>query len=140
MKCKELMVGDFCRSGHGFPMQITNVGDDYAYATFEGNEGDAWEFNDKDEQPQPIKITKKLLKANGWVIESYYSVEHNHNVDYYAKEEGRYELMWDNGTLSIFHNNNKSYYDIVVPVKYVHQLQQILRLAGMTELANNFKI
>lgn len=23
MKCKELMVGDFCRTGHGFPMQIT---------------------------------------------------------------------------------------------------------------------
>ena len=57
MKCKELMVGDFCRSGHGLPMQITNVGDDYAYATFESNEGDHWEFNDKDEKPQLIEIT-----------------------------------------------------------------------------------
>ena len=27
-----------------------------------------------------------------------------------------------------------------VAIKYVHQLQQVLRLAGMTELANNFKI
>lgn len=42
MKCRELMVGDFCRSRHGLPMQITNVGDDYAYATFEGNEGEPW--------------------------------------------------------------------------------------------------
>ena len=25
MKCKELMVGDFRCSGHGFPMYITNV-------------------------------------------------------------------------------------------------------------------
>ena len=140
MKCKELMVGDFCRSGHGFPMQITNVGDDYAYATFEGNEGDPWEFNDKDEQPEPIEITKELLEANGWVIDNYYSVKHNRNMDYYIREEGRYNILWDNGTLSLFHNDNSYYYDAVIPVKYVHQLQQVLRLAGMTELANNFKI
>ena len=140
MKCKELMVGDFCRSGHGLPMQITNVGDDYAYATFEGNEGDPWEFDDKDEQPQPIEITKELLDANGWEIDSYYSVKNNHNMDYYVIEECRYNIMWDNGTLSMFHNDNSYYYDIVIPVKYVHQLQQVLRLAGMTELANNFKV
>ena len=36
------MVGDWCCDKHGYPMQITNVGDDYAYATFEGNEGDPW--------------------------------------------------------------------------------------------------
>ena len=140
MKCKELMVGDFCRSGHGLPMQITNVGDDYAYATFEGNEGEPWEFNDKDEQPQPIEITKELLEDNGWVIDNYYSVKHNRNMDYYVREEGSYNILWDNGTLSLFHNDNSYYYDAVIPVKYVHQIQQVLRLAGMTELANNFKI
>ena len=36
--------------------------------------------------------------------------------------------------------NNGLLADINIPVKYVHQLQQVLRLAGMTELANNFKI
>ena len=30
--------------------------------------------------------------------------------------------------------------DIMIPVQYVHQLQQVLRLAGMAELANNFKV
>ena len=30
--------------------------------------------------------------------------------------------------------------NIVIPVKYAHQFQQVLRLAGMAELANNFKI
>ena len=68
MKCKELMVGDFCRSGHGFPMQITNVGDDYAYATFEGNEGDPWEFDDKDYTPEPILLTDDILKRNRFEI------------------------------------------------------------------------
>ena len=48
-KCRDLMVGDWITNRHGFPMQITNVGEDYAYATFEGNEGDPWEFDDKDD-------------------------------------------------------------------------------------------
>ena len=64
MKCKELMVGDWCRSGHGLSMQITNVGDDYAYATFEGNEGEPWEFDDKDYTPEPILLTDDILKRN----------------------------------------------------------------------------
>ena len=56
------MVGDWITNRNGFPMQITNVDEDYAYATFEGNEGDPWEFDDKDNQPQPIEITEDILR------------------------------------------------------------------------------
>ena len=143
MKCKELMVGDFCRSGHGFPMQITNVGDDYAYATFEGNEGEPWEFDDKDEQPQPIEITGDLLKANGWGVCSYNFLSNLIRYSY-VKDEGENHLMWKQGMLAILPNCKKSndgvFADIVISCKYVHQIQQVLRLAGMTELANNFKV
>ena len=143
MKCKELMVGDFCRSGHGFPMQITNVGDDYAYATFEGNEGDPWEFDDKNEEPQPIEITGDLLKANGWGVCSYNFLSNLIRYSY-VKDEGENHLMWKQGMLAILPNCKKSndgvFADIVITCKYVHQIQQVLRLAGMTELANNFKI
>ena len=66
IRCRDLMYGDWCCDKHGFPMQITNVGDDYAYATFEGNEGDPWEFDDKDDQPQPIPLTPEILEKNGW--------------------------------------------------------------------------
>lgn len=141
MKCKELMVGDFCRSGHGLPMQITNVGDDYAYATFEGNEGDPWEFDDKDDQPQPIEITEDILKKNKWKVQGYTLDPSEH---YYVKDEGRNHLIWSYGILSILLNYEKDddrvFSDIVIPVKYAHQLQQILRLTGLAELANNFKI
>ena len=132
------MVGDFCRSGHGLPMQITNVGDDYAYATFEGNEGEPWEFDDKDEQPQPIEITGDLLKANAWSEYNYNIMEH-----YYDKDEGEYHFMWEQGILSvrpIYKKYDDGVYADCLPVKYVHQLQQVLRFAGMTELANNFKV
>ena len=144
MKCKELMVGDFCRSGHGLPMQITNVGDDYAYATFEGNEGDPWEFDDKDEQPQPIEITYDLLKANGWkVLIDEYAVTCDLCCVY---ESNSVLLEWDKSRkiLTIWcdwiKGNGRKSADIIIPVKYVHQIQQVLRLAGMTELANNFKV
>ena len=143
MKCKELMVGDFCRSGHGLPMQITNVGDDYAYATFEGNEGEPWEFDDKDEQPQPIEITGDIMRKNNWEEHSY-PLPHNLKQHYYVKDEGENHLMWKQGMLAILPNCKKSndgvYADIVISCKYIHQIQQVLRIAGMTELANNFKI
>ena len=67
IRCRALMVGDWCCDLHGFPMQITTVGDDYAYATFEGNEGDPWEFDDKDDQPQPIPLTPEILEKNGFI-------------------------------------------------------------------------
>lgn len=63
MKCRELQFGDWCRSGHGLPMQITNVGDDYAYATFEGNECDPWEFDDK-QSSELVGKAKDLLASN----------------------------------------------------------------------------
>ena len=67
MKCQELQIWDWITDGHGLPMQITNVGDDYAYATFEGNEGDPWEFDDKDKQPQPILLTPEIHEKNGFI-------------------------------------------------------------------------
>ena len=143
IKCKELMVGDLCCSEHGFPMQITNVGDDYAYATFDGLEGDPWEFDDKDCQPSPIEITPELLKYNGWDVFTYEIGVATYTTYCSKKEAGNY-LEWKRGTLSIWfdykENSDGVYADILVPCKYVHQLQQVLRLAGMTELANNFKV
>ena len=145
MKCKELMVGDWCCSEHGFPMQITNVGDDYAYATFEGNEGDPWEFDDKDEQPQPIPLTTEILEKNGF---------YDRNTQWHCKR------FWSNGCFDIAIALN--YREIEVSkvcgagtdceeVEYdstiafgndicVHTLQHALRLCGLNELANNFKV
>ena len=146
MKCKGLMYGDWCRNGHGYPMQITNVGEDYAYATFERLDGDPWEFDDKDCKPSPIEITEELLKANGWMRESYMLPPYASFVRtyYFVKDEGNTHLELKSNTLTIWfdykENSDGVYSDILIPVKYVHQLQQVLRLAGMTELANNFKV
>ena len=132
MKCKELMVGDFCRSGHGLPMQITNVGDDYAYATFEGNEGDPWEFDDKDEQPQPIPLTPEILEKNGFIKVNSQRYDYgNPDTDCYVKVNPKKNMIHVNGR-----NANSNLYSH----SFVHELQRALRLCGLNELADNFKV
>ena len=144
MKCRELQIFDWIADNNGFQWQIICVGDDYAYATFEGNEGDPWEFVDKDDQPQPIEITTELLKANGWEEHSYYSSFHNLSNYFFMKDKDGNHLELKHGTLAIWNDyepdNDGVYSDIVIPVNYVHQFQQVLRLAGMTDMANNFKV
>lgn len=137
IKCRDLMVGDWCCDQHGFPMQITNVGEDYAYATWDGNEGDLWEFDDKDDQPQPIEITEDILKQNKWKVQGYTLLPSEH---YYVKDEDGNHLLWSHGTLSIWlaygEANDRVFSDVTVPCRYVHQLQQVLRLAGLDDIAN----
>ena len=141
IKCKDLMYGDWCRNGHGYPMQITNVGEDYAYATFEGNEGDPWEFDDKDNQPKPIEITEDILRKNNWKVQGYTLLPNEH---YYVKDEGGNYLLLSQGTLSTRlacrEANDGVFSSVTIPCKYVHQLQQVLRIAGLTDMANNFKV
>ena len=124
IRCRDLMVGDWCCDKHGFPMQITNVGDDYAYATFEGNEGDPWEFDDKDNQPQPIILTPEILEKNGWWYDMDDMWQHNEVGFYIEKFNGRFQCYEIND----------------IKLDSVHQLQQTLRLCGLNELADNFKV
>ena len=142
MLCKELQYGDWVSAGGGLPMQITNVGEDYAYATWEDNEGDPWEFDDKDCQPSPIEITHEMLGANGWIVyDSRVLINLGSSIS--IKDEGNIHLEFKEGELSVwldYENSDGEYADILVPCKYVHQLQQVLRLAGITDMANNFKI
>lgn len=121
------MVGDFCRSGHGLPMQITNVGEDYAYATFEGNEGDPWEFDDKDCHPEPIPLTAEILEKNGWIYTEYCHEYQDGKIII----QSRPPYMW----IRINGLNIEAF-----KCGYVHQYQHLLRLFGLDELANNFKI
>lgn len=124
MLCKELQYGDWVTDEHGFPMQITVVGNDYAYATWEGHEGDPWEFNDKNDPPESIPLIAKILEKNGWWFDT--------------------EDMWrhDEVDFSIEKWNRKfQCYDISqIKLDSVHQLQHALRLCGLDELADNFKL
>lgn len=125
------MVWDWVAIPHGFAMQIVDTGEDYAYATWEGNESDPWEFCDKEgDEPEPILLTPEIMEKNGfWEME---------NVNNGAEEYIVYAIAG----LTFHYNRDNDYYFPNTPIswKYVHQLQQVLRLAGLTDMANNFKI
>ena len=154
MLCKELMVGDWCCDKHGYPMQITNVGDDYAYATFEGNEGDPWEFDDKDDQPQPIILTPEILEKNGW----YYGLTSDEEDAEYCLDGCHYDRHWcydeGVGSISLIFPNDADGGELIIDDQsfnrhlnlvfcdtlHVHELQRALWLCGLNELADNFKV
>ena len=143
MKCRDFMVFDWCCNEHGIPMQIIDVGEE-AYAACKENKGFAWAFSDVEGfNPHPIVITSDILKDNGWAVHSY-TLPHNLKGYYFVKDESGNHLEYGRRRLSIWldyeKNNDGVYSDIVIYVNYVHQLQQVLRLAGMTDMANNFKV
>ena len=127
MKCKELQIFDWVQDHNGFQWQIIGVDDDYAYATFEGNEGDPWEFDDKDEQPQPIPLTPEILKKNGWKETEYW---HEYNDGNTIIQYSLSNIWGIINEIEIEH----------FKCEYVHQLQHLLRLCGLDELADNFKV
>ena len=132
MLCKELQYGDWVSAGGGLPMQITNVGEDYAYATWEENEGDPWEFNDKDEQPQPIMLTPEILEKNGFIKVNSQRYDYGYpDTDCYVKVNPKKNMIHVNGR-----NANSNLYSH----SFVHELQHALRLCGLNELADNFKV
>ena len=86
--------------------------------------------NGKYDWVKPIPLTPKILDKNGfWVLDKV-----DNGVEEYI-EHATDEL--------IFHyNRGNDYYfpKTLISWKYVHELQHVLRLCGLDELADNFKI
>ena len=113
METKELMIGD--KVIVKVPSQIP---DTYVLHT--------WTANDysRDIQVKPIPLTPEILENNGW----WYEIE-----DMWLHDEVNFCIEKWNGKLQC--------YDISqIKLDSVHQLQQTLRLCGLNELADNFKV
>ena len=124
IRCKDIMVGDYIANRNGSPMQIVAVDEDNAYACA-GNEERPWIFGDNEGyEPQPIILTPEILEKNGWC----YDVE-----DMWLHDKVYFGIERRNGGFQCY--NIKQ-----IKLDSVHQLQQTLRLCGLNELADNFKI
>lgn len=73
---------------------------------------------------EPIPLTPEILEKNGW----WYNVE-----DMWLHEEVGFFIEKFNGRFQCYDINQ-------IKLDSVHQLQQALRLCGLNELADNFKI
>ena len=88
-----------------------------------------------------IKLTKNILKNNKWANDLYsiFPVDENRYLQYYW-HENRLRYIW-NGIDE--YENHSEVTDIIFQcgnIKYVHELQHALKLCGLDNLANNFKV
>ncbi len=87
------------------------------------------------ESCEPIPLTEEILKANGW----------NTPLDgfgfssQYETQDGKICVTMDAIHKCLDIRLDDINYSMPTP-RYVHQLQHALRLCGLTELADNFKI
>lgn len=78
---EELMIGNYVNDENGFQMEVCSIHDDGTiYCDFDGNEGDMWEFDEKN-PPKGVEIThEELLKlgfesdGNFYYINSFESI------------------------------------------------------------------
>ena len=135
IRCKDLMVGDYIANRNGSPMQIVAVDEDNAYACA-GNEERPWIFGDNEGyEPQPIILTPEILEKNGFVFDSDFWIIANPRynnvrmVAYYSTDDYAADAFLGHWA-----------FDENYAIDYVHELQHALRLCGLNELADNFKI
>ena len=133
IRCRDLMIGDWfltsdgvpCRVDQNFGNHIWGYGQDLSIST---------------DEPYAIPLTKEILEKNRWVsrISTFYMDQ------FFWKNEGDVHIEWDEGTLSIWINYNLDEKgtnpNLIAPVRWVHELQDALRLVGLVELADSFEL
>ena len=148
MKCKELQIGDWIQDKNGNPMRIIKVGKDYACATSGDNEC-PWAFEDDGDHPEGIPLTKEMLDANGFRYEKDYGpFYHSILGGYHCKPDYctcvEYKETSAGRKICYIDCQNREYgKESSVTIRtefYVHTLQHALRLIGLSEIADNFKI
>lgn len=139
MEAKELMIGDWVYSAYSAPEKWQPRQWNITYC-----EGNFIGLANPGTSCKPIPLTKEILKANGAydaddgcsvAIDCYFNVLKD--VVLLAEYKGSFELS----VLTCVDATGEAneVYDLP-QVKYVHQLQHALRLCGLQDLADNFKI
>lgn len=126
MKPTELMIGDW-----------VDIFPDYCQILSIGKKGRIYTTtvsNYKVESDIGIYITPAILEANGFEkvenhTEHFYRAYINHSPIYMTPTIG------DQWEVSIYQNGKLEMY-----IKHVHELQHILRLQGLTDFADQFKV
>ena len=139
MRANELMVGDWLNSKKGF-CQINSI---YLFTVIAISGDEAYKKGaestlelDTEFDISPISITEEILLANDFtkqpdVPEGCVNWVYNNGgqIVYISR------LPWDSFSIDAnFHGR------LSMQIQYVHELQHILRLIGINDLADNFKI
>ena len=124
MEAKELIIGDKV-----MVKVLSQIPDTYVLHT--------WTANDysRDIQIKPITLTPEILEKNGFVFD----------CDFWTIANPRYNNVRMVTYYSIGDDVADAFlghwaFDENYTIDYVHELQQALRLVGLNDLADNFKI
>lgn len=135
---KELMIGDYVDvSGHGNPIEIGIVKEIYEIY----GEGIEITIRLKDcdgifagNEISPIELTKEFFFENGF--EEFHEFEVPHINETFS--------LLCNGDIKvaviIIHGNHFRCEVKGIEIKYIHEFQHYLRLANLSDYANNLKI
>lgn len=127
MKAEDLMINDLVKS-QGKVERVYGIYENRIY-TFNGNDRSAEKF-------EPVPLTPEILEANGF--KSGWVIYEAHIGDTYIL----IQTFKDWGHDWKKHINicaRTSGYHILCP-EYVHELQHALRLCGLNDIADNFKV
>lgn len=120
MKSNDFRVGNLV-TDNGFVMEIKAVGFDYLYADFEGNEGDLWEFDFKDNKPELMPLTEEWLLKFGF--------EKDDVFDKIIKYLPIYDLCMDKLSFRVNEGficyESIKYRTLLKHILFVHQLQNL---------------
>jgi len=138
MKVNELMIGDWVIDSYGNHSKIQQI---YCVENILHKRCYLVEHNNCSsyvEQLEPIPLTEEMLKANGFEIEKS---REEWTVLLLSEEDGvvdtELEFNYDveNGDYYIGFGDVRN-----ISFIYVHELQHALRLCGLNDLADNFKL
>lgn len=136
IKTSELMLGDLVRLADGQIAKVVSL-----YKNHKGSGGeiivdsDLKIFNSlvRDEDINPIPLTAEILENNGFVFKS----SECSKIDCFI-------LEFYNGFVEIDNFDGLYFYAMLTcketKLEYVHQLQHLLRMCGLNEVADNLKI
>ena len=125
MDCKDLMVGDWFKVvDYNSPFRITAIYDDVVQtqADYQSEIDGNWYSEAEIKDLVPIELTEEILAKNGY--------KSTQGLDFYWLDDKKHCCMknYDGKRLFCY---KQGVNDVWLLVKYVHQLQHLLRLCGI---------
>lgn len=128
MEAKKLMIGDYIVSELGNIYRVKGVRDwDGGEVLVSTGKADMW-YDYR--LIKPIPLTEEILKING------FEILHTNTTS--LVEYNVYVILTKNQGDSSYYFASYGHYKICI--MYVHQLQNALRLCGLNDLADNFRV
>lgn len=128
MKANELMIGDLAQTKFECPFKVLVLG----CGTISDN---------LEEDVIPIPLTEDILKANAdggsCSFDEFRSLYHLKCNGYHREISIEFDKTWFVPFVEITGMGRTA---IKVNMQYVHELQHALRLCGLSDVADNFKI